>query len=201
MIKSNIFQKLLFSILIIFLCCFINCYTAFNHPDIYSESDADSTNTYYNSDEIVFTDNCQRCHEQEMILTENYDEIYESVIDDYDWQYYFLTPWWVDDYYYRSVQAQTGKSELPPTQKRDFGRGHLNSPPRIVTPTISRPTLAKPSNSESSTTSGPTKRPARRETVTNQSSTSKNDSAAKTPKTAPVRVKKTAAPKSKNKNN
>ena len=173
-------------ILIIFILfsLSIQCYTSFQHPKVLVEADSAG---YYYEEEITFADDCSSCHEQNTQYSENYSDIYDDPIYDesYNWNYYFVTPWWYDAYYYEA-QPVPSADDLAPTQRRDFDRRESSDGTRYAAPSPSRPSLAKPkSESSSSSNSTPPRRHERRNKITNTPNKSKQSA---TP--APNRVSK-----------
>ncbi len=167
---------------IVFYFLFSQCYTTFQHPVVYVP--VDST-TYYEQ-EVTFADDCSQCHEEKQEYVENTTDIYADPVyqQNYNWNYYFVTPWWYDPYYYSgNNQAVGGDEQLAPTQRRDFDRRETPPGPNYAAPAASSPSLAKPRSSNSSnrsTNASPPKRTPRRSTIS--SPTKKSQPAAPGPK-------------------
>ena len=163
--KHKTFYSPFFLLISILLFSFsISCYTSFNHPVVYLE--ADSTG-FCQPVEVTLIDDCSGCHNQEDIYAESYSNLYNDPVYDesYDWNYYFVTPWWVEESYYYEEQAPENNEELRP-QRRGFDRGGADQAPRYGTPSPSRPTLAKPaSDTPTYSKPKPPKRNQRRQSV------------------------------------
>ena len=166
-----IYLPLLFIVgIIVFFSMFLNCYTSFTHPTVYIETE-DSTG-YIQTEEVTLIEDCSACHEQESPYVESYSNTYNDPIyeDNYDWNYYFVTPWWFDEsYYYDEPRLKTNQNRLEPTQRRGFDRRDTTPMPRNSAPRVDRPSLAKPgsdNNNISSPAPLPNKRHERRQTVT-----------------------------------
>ncbi len=187
--KQIKFSRLIFSVLALLLFFSIfQCYTTFKHPEIYSY--ADSTNVYH-SQEISFIEDCSHCHEQNNPLNDAHLQVYDYPFyeDNYNWQYYYVMPWWVDDFYYEGQGVESGAT-LPPTQRRDFDRRGLPASAANPSAGASVTTLSKPAaTSESSSQTAPQqqtqKRNERRQVVNRDDSKSQ-----KSATTAPTRNKK-----------
>jgi hypothetical protein len=181
--------RIIFSILgLLLFFTFVQCYTTFKHPEIYSASD--STGVYHSQD-ISFIEDCSSCHEQSNPLNDAHLQVYDYPLyeENYNWQYYYVMPWWVDEYYYGSQRAES-KDILQPTQRRDFDRRGMPATSATSSPGVSGATLSKPTaTSDSSTQVSPQpkeqKRQERREVVNKDGSKSQES----TP-TTPTRTKK-----------
>jgi hypothetical protein len=155
---------------------FFQCYTTFKHPPI--SSNADSTEAYH-SKEINFLEDCSSCHEQNNPINDSHLQVYDDPLyqDNYNWQYYYVIPWWIDAYYYEDNMAQQ-KDILPAPQRRDFDR--RETPTSSATPSSGTPgaSLAKPSTNTSSSSepssseTPPQKRNERREIAAKEKSQS-----------------------------
>ncbi len=168
---KSILLPLFFLTTALFLMNSMSCYTTFKHPPVYTEME-DSTGYYHTEEEIALIDDCSSCHEQESPYVEYYDDNYNDPVydDDYNWNYYFVTPWWFDEgYYYDEPRLKTTQSRIEPTQRRTTDRRDSAPMPRYTSPRTDRPALAKPS-SDSGRSSVPApqphKRNERRQTVT-----------------------------------
>jgi hypothetical protein len=161
------------AVLLVFSFSF-SCYTTFKHPQIYSYSD--STDIYH-SEEITFLNDCSSCHEQDDPVQDVHLQLYDypGYHDNYNWQYYFAMPWWVDPYYYGEQPGELS-NQLPAPQRRDFERRDVPPSPATSMPGGSGATLSKPSSSDaaSSETSPPKpqQRNERREAITDKKSES-----------------------------
>ncbi len=136
-------QKFIFLLLSIIIILFWgSCYTTFKHPEIYSASD--STGVYH-SQEISFIEDCSSCHEQNNPINDTHLQVYDYPLyeDNYNWQYYYVMPWWVDEYYHGSQRAES-KDILQPTQRRDFDRRGMPATSATASPGVSGATLSKP---------------------------------------------------------
>lgn len=152
--------------IVFFYMLFSQCYTTFQHPTVYVP--VDST-TYYEQ-EVTFADDCSQCHSDEKSKIENQNDIYAEPLyqQNYMWNYYFVTPWWYDPYYYSGTTPATAEDDnLPPTQRRDFDRRNTSPMPSYGAPAPSSPTLSKPrSGSSRRSASAPQqKRNERRQSV------------------------------------
>lgn len=181
--------RIIFSILGLFVFfTFVQCYTTFKHPEIYSASD--STGVYH-SQEISFIEDCSSCHEQSNPLKDAHLQVYNypQYEENYNWQYYYVMPWWVDEYYYGSQPAES-KELLQPTQRRDFDRRGLPATSATASPGVSGATLSKPTSTSESSPAATTqpeekKRQERREVVNKDGSKSQQSTT-----TTPTRTKK-----------
>jgi len=176
------------SLVLLFLLAFVQCYTTFKHPEIYSASD--STGVYH-SQEISFIEDCSSCHEQNNPINDAHLQVYDYPLyeDNYNWQYYYVMPWWVDEYYYGDQQTES-KDILQPTQRRDFDRRDLPATSATSSPGVSGATLSKPSATSDSSTPASSepkdkKRQERREVVNSDGSKSQESTT-----TTPARTKK-----------
>ncbi len=159
-----------------------SCYTTFKHPQVFTGSD--STDVYH-SQEINFAEDCSSCHEQNNPINDSHLQLYDNknYQDDYNWQYYYVIPWWVDEYYYEE-QLTPKKDVLPAPQRRDFDRRDIPASSATPASGTSGTTLAKPSadNSSSSnapnSTTQPKKRNERREIVGKEKSESQKQTTA-----------------------
>lgn len=187
--KQTYIIRILFSSLILLLfVIFVQCYTTFKHPEIFSHSD--STEVYH-SKEINFLEDCSSCHVQDDPVNDSHLQVYDNPLyqDNYNWQYYYVMPWWIDDYYYQDHLASQ-KDVLPAPQRRDFDRREMpasSATPATVTSgaTLSKPANSEPSPAPSSSESQPQKRNERREVVPREKSDSKQSTT-----TAPDRKKR-----------
>jgi len=179
---KSIHRPVILCVVLLLSCFSIQCYTTLRHPSVVLQQEGSEG---YHSSEITFMDDCSACHEQSSAITEPYSEIYyDSVYDqDYEWQYFFDLPWWIDEYYYESYPADLGSPVRPP-ERRPFEKGEIGTTPMHVTPSTSRPALSKTPSSDSNS-SQPTQRHGRREAMTN-----KNKESAKSTTPAPTREKK-----------
>ena len=187
---------------LLFLFTFVQCYTTFKHPEIYSTSDDTSV---HHSQEISFIEDCSSCHEQDNPINDAHLQVYDYLQyeDNYNWQYYYVTPWWVDDYYYGDERAES-KNRLLPTQRRDFDRRGLPATSATTSPGASGATLSKPtatSDSSPPASSQPTekKRQARR-TAVNKDGTKTQGSTTSTPTRTKKEEKETKKVNKKEKN-
>lgn len=182
MIQKLSHRVVLFMLILLVSSFLTRCYTTLRHPEVVL--DAEDMEGYQHS-EISFIDDCSACHEQHSSVTESYGNIYyEPAYDlNYDWQYFFETPWWIDEYYYQPQPAEMASPIRPPA-KRPFEKGQIGSTPMHVTPSTSRPALSKTESSDDNL-SKQTKRHVRREIVTNRN----NESTKLTPP-APTRERK-----------
>jgi hypothetical protein len=181
--------RLIFSVLgLLLLFSIFQCYTTFKHPEIYSY--ADSTDVYH-SQEISFIEDCSSCHEQNDPINDAHLQVYDYPLyqENYNWQYYYVIPWWVDEYYYEGQRQESGAT-LPPTQRRDFDRRGMPATPATPSPGVSGATLSKPAaTSESSSQTTPqqnTQKRNERRQVVNKDGTKSQESTT----TAPTRNKK-----------
>ncbi len=187
--KQTKIARFICSILVFLLfLIFAQCYTAFKHPEIYSYSD--STQVYH-SKEINFLEDCSSCHVQDDPVNDSHLQVYDHPLyqDNYNWQYYYVIPWWVDNYYYQDHLAKQ-KDILPAPQRRDFDRREMPASSASPSTVTSGATLSKPNSNEttpasSSSETQPQKRNERREVVPRD----KKDSKQSTP-TAPERKKR-----------
>ena len=140
------------------------CYTTFNHPPIYSYGD--STDVYL-ADEVTFLDDCSSCHERDLAIEDTHHQLYDApaYTDDYSWQYYYVTPWWIDEYYYLEEAQDNADSQLPATQRRGFDRREVPTSPSAAAPGSATPTssLAKPATEEQAPAVAPPPLPQRNE--------------------------------------
>jgi len=170
--KWRIFHiPILFLIIYGFISLFSSCYTTFKHPAVYAEME-DSTGYFHNEKEIALIEDCSSCHEQESPYVQYDNDTYNDPVyeDNYNWNYYFVTPWWLDEsYYYDEPRVKTNQNQLEPTRRRTTDRRDSAPMPRYGTPRTDRPALAKP-GSKSGTSSAPPQQPhkrnERRQTVT-----------------------------------
>ena len=167
----------------------LQCYTTFKHPEIYSTSD--STGVYH-SQQISFIEDCSSCHEQNNPVNDAHLQVYDYPLyqENYNWQYYYVMPWWVDEYYYEDQRVESGAT-LPSTQRRDFDRRGMPATSATPSPSGSGATLSKPAATGESSTTAPSlqskeqKRNKRREVVRRDGSKSKESTTK-----APTRNKK-----------
>ena len=182
--KTNTFLQRIFFVLFLFsFVLFSQCYTVFQHPTVHNATD--STDTYY-SDDVSFMDDCASCHEQQSMVYDAHPDIYEDTMFDnnYNWNYYFSTPWWFEGYYYNTAQPNENSS-LPRPGQRDFNRRDIPNRTMNAAPNPSRPALAKPSNTQSAPAAPakPAKRQERRQTITKKKSESGNQPSSRTKRT------------------
>lgn len=145
-----------------------SCYTTFKHPKIYSTADS----TYvYQHDEITFIEDCSSCHDQNDPITDTHLQVYDYPLyqDNYNWQYYYVIPWWVDEYYYQE-QSISSPDNLPAPQRRDFDRREMS--PSVTTESSIPPgvSLSKPTTTDTTPEQTPPatqspKRQKRREVI------------------------------------
>lgn len=173
--------------LLLFFTIF-QCYTTFKHPAVHTYSD--STDVYH-SQQISFIEDCSSCHIPNNPINDAHLQVYDNPLyeENYNWQYYYVIPWWVDEYYYENHRAGSGET-LPATQRRDFDRRELPATSATSSSGVSGATLSKPTTTgESSTATSPQpeqqKRSERREAVNRADSKSQE---ATTP--IPTRTKK-----------
>lgn len=166
-----------------------SCYTTFKHPEIYSNSD--STETYHSKD-INFAEDCSSCHVQDDPINDSHLQVYDYPLyqDNYKWDYYYVIPWWVDNYYYQDHHLAKQKDILPAPERRDFDRREIPASAATPSAATSGATLSKPNSNETTPASSssepqPQKRNERREIVPRD----KTDSKQATP-TAPERKKR-----------
>ncbi len=139
----------------------MQCYTTFRHPLVFSSSD--STDVAI-AKQVDFLYDCSSCHERNNPIDNSHWQLYDSqrLQDNYNWQYYYVIPWWVDAYYYEDGKGQQSQP-LPATQRRDFDRrepGASQAVPAGGTPGTS---LARPAaGTSSSETPPPEPAPPRR---------------------------------------
>ena len=170
--NKMIYLALLFISLLIFFSLSLNCYTTFQHPKVYIETE-DSTGVV-ETEEVTLMEDCSACHEQESPYVESYSNSYDDPVyeENYNWNYYFVTPWWFDDtYYYDEPRLKVEKDRLEPTQRRGMDRRGSAPMPRNTAPRTDRPSLAKPgsdSNNSPAPAPQPHKRKERRQTVTRE---------------------------------
>ena len=181
--------QLIFSVLVFLLFVIsIRCYTTFKHPQVYSSSD--STDVYH-SQEISFIDDCSSCHEQHNPINDPHLQVYDYPLyeENYSWQYYYVIPWWIDEYYYEENQELRSGDKLSAPQRRNFDRREISPSPATASPNASGASLSKPSSNEAapetSTQPQPKKRHERRQSINRESSKSEES----TP-TTPTRKKK-----------
>ena len=154
-----------------FLLMSMSCYTTFTHPPVYTEME-DSTGYYHTEEEIALIDDCSSCHEQESPYVESYDDTYIDPVyeEDYNWNYYFVTPWWFDEsYYYDEPRLKKAQNRIEPTQRRTTDRRDTAPMPRYGSSRADSPVLAKPSSGSGNSSAPapqPHKRNDRRQTVT-----------------------------------
>ena len=189
--KINCFCFLLFLFIVVSFS--FQCYKTINHPIV--NYPADSTGYYY-SKEITPIDDCSSCHKEELNNIESNFDIYNEPIyyQNYNWNYFFVTPWWYDQSYYEQEEIAQEQENLRPPD-RNFGRGAAKQSPLIATPNQSRPALAKPTSESTSPKSDakPPTRNVKRQTETNVNNKSKQNSIKPPPKSE---VKKKQSKKS-----
>lgn len=136
-------------LIIFFLIFSVSCYTTFKHPQVYTYSD--STNVY-NFQQISFIEDCSSCHEQNNPINDAHLQVYDypSYEENYNWQYYYVIPWWVEESYYEGQRAES-KESLPATQRRDFDRREQSPSSATASPGVSGATLSKPTTTGEST--------------------------------------------------
>ncbi|NOZ60059.1 MAG: hypothetical protein GXO74_00105 [Calditrichaeota bacterium] len=162
--KIYLHSPIIFMVAILFYFLFSQCYTTFQHPTVYVPVDS----TSYYAQEVTFADDCSQCHEDQKKYVENETDIYADPIyeQNSDWNYYYMTPWWYDPYYYSGdSRTAVGDDQLAPTQRRDFDRRQKAPGPNYATPASSSPALSKSRSSGSSNNSSPSKRRERRHSV------------------------------------
>lgn len=166
-------QKKFYHIIAIFIFVFstiyfLGCYTTFKHPKLAKMAEPDSTGFYHNGD-VTFNDDCSSCHAQVTPYAEHSTDMYNDPLynENYEWNYYFVTPWWYDEYYYYETQPVRNNDNLDPTQRRDFDRRETTEAPRAGAgiPDPSRPSLSKTRNDNPPTNSTNQQRHERRESV------------------------------------
>lgn len=173
--KKILIQPIFIVIVILILSLSMGCYTTFNHPKL--DSYADSTGTYH-YEGITFLDDCSSCHEQNTQINDAHLQVYDYPVyeENYNWQYYFVIPWWYDQYYYEDERQADANDRLPAPQRRDFDRREIPPSPATALPGASGSSLAKPSTSESTPAESPQpepkKRHERRQVTTGESSKS-----------------------------
>ncbi len=107
------------------------CYTVIMHPSLSEEYMAEQE--YYDS-HVTHMDDCSSCHQQKHTKFHSDYTDYYSFPDDqynYDWEFYYDTPWWMDSYYV-SKRNDRPVNPLPPTQRRDIGRRGVVTGPTAV---------------------------------------------------------------------
>jgi len=180
--------RLIFSVsgLLLFFSIF-QCYTTFKHPEI--SSDADSTSVYH-SQQISFVEDCSSCHVQNDPINDAHLQVYDYPLyqENYSWQYYYVIPWWVDEYYYEDHQAESGAT-LPPTQRRDFDRRGIPATPATPSPAASGATLSKPAATGESSTA-PSPQPTQQKRNERRGEVNRDESKSQGTTTAPTRSKK-----------
>jgi len=185
--KIYSYSPIFFMAAIVFYVLFSQCYTTFQHPIVYVP--VDST-TYYEQ-EVTFADDCSQCHEDQKKYVENETDIYADPVyeQNYNWNYYYITPWWYDPYYYYGDnRPMAGEDQLEPTQRRDFGRRDTGPGPTYAAPAPSSSSLSKSRTNNSSNNSSnysPPKRSERRQSVSTPAKKSQP------PASAPKRVSRT----------
>lgn len=144
----------------------MQCYTTFRHPPILSYSDSTEAAV---AKQIDFMEDCSSCHEQNNPIDNSHWLIYDNtrLQDNYNWQYYYAIPWWVDAYYYEDGKGQQNQP-LPATQRRDFNRRQPSATSAIPAggapgTSLARPATGASSNETSQPEPPPPKRNARRE--------------------------------------
>jgi len=180
--KQTRITGLIFSIVGLLMCLiFVQCYTTFKHPQVYLNSD--STDDYHTK-EISFLEDCSSCHEQNSPINDSHLQVYGNPLyqDNYNWQYYYVIPWWIDAYYYENQLTQQ-KDVLPAPQRRDFDR--RDTSPSSATPSsgtpgasISKPAISPSSSDTSASGEQPQQRNERREIVDKEKSESQQSTTA-----------------------
>ncbi len=167
--RKFIYTPIFLGLFIISLSVSMQCYTSFNHPTVYVEADSAG---YYYEQEVTFYDDCSSCHEQETPYVESSSDIYNDPVynESYNWNYFFMTPWWFDEYYYYNEMPNQNDNYLEPPRKRDFGRRSDSADsPRYGTPSPSSPVMAKPKSDDANRSSSPPrKRPSRRQDISRE---------------------------------
>jgi len=176
MMKKKIVYTPVFILAVVILYSLsLQCYTTFNHPKVFV--DADSTG-YFHGEDVSLIDDCSSCHQQEEPYAMRESDIYDDQIyqDHYNWNYYYVTPWWFDEDYYYNSQPIRNTDSLEPTRRRDFGRRDpLNDiRPGTGSPNSSRPSLSKPQTDDTSPSTNPTARSERRSSVSDKNKTKKS---------------------------
>jgi len=162
---------------------FVQCYTTLRHPEVTAPRE---NSEFVHNGEVTFMDDCSSCHDQSATVAEPYQELYYSTDyeQDYNWEYYFVLPWWIDEYYYYESLPAAGNDPVHPPERRGFERGEIGGTPSYSTPNMSQPALSKTPTTESNP-SEPAKRHERRDSATDQ-----NKESTKSTTPEPVREKK-----------
>jgi hypothetical protein len=141
------------------------CYTAFRHPPINEHSWS----------EIVVTDDCLECHEENRYST---PVLPESAENDFNWQFYSGSAWWQDE----GAIVADDAPEPSGTGPRDFGNSYT---PQSVQPvampvqsagSLGKSTVSDENDENKQSVSSPTRSAGRRSHTTSSSSSQEDNS-------------------------
>ena len=113
------FNYLLVAGLIFFMISILGCYTMLHHPMIVETTEAEDDHP--EPMEVDHRQDCMQCHQsphQRSFIYGYYDFYHEPGWSP-GWQYFYDTPWWMNDFYYSSSQGNDENNVPRPT---DFGR-------------------------------------------------------------------------------
>ena len=121
--------------IIIFLAAIIslpNCYTAFKHPQVTSNSQ------YLAHEDIQIGDNCMDCHQSNVYTT---PVLPSSATNDGNWQFYSNSSWWQDEM--TLDERRSFDNYIAPTGPRLRGESSSHSNSAVIQSAPPGPSLGK----------------------------------------------------------